>query len=139
LGWRRETVTTPTNFAIKKFNMKINKKIITISHMLLLLLLCNCLQSSAALFGPAAITGAKSGNIYHAAASYTSNNIIKKKFGKTPAEYVKNIVTQHFYLNKVNPIIFEKNIIENKKLLVDFNNKDNEYDVFISAVKKTLK
>ena len=39
----------------------------------------------------------------------------------------------------VHAKIFEKNIIENKKLLVDFNNKDNEYDVFISAVKKTLK
>ena len=119
--------------------MKINKKIIAISHMLFLLLLCNCLQTSAALFGPAAITGAKSGNIYHAAASYTSNNIMKKQFGKTPAEFVKNIVTQRFYLDKVNPIIFERNLIENKKLLVDFNNKDNEYDVFVSAVKKTLK
>ena len=119
--------------------MKINKKIIAFSNLFFLLFLCNCLQSSAALFGPAVITGAKTGNIYHAAASYSSNKIMKKQFGMTSGEYVQNILSQNFYTNKVNLTINEKNLLENKRLLVNFNNKDNEYDEFISAVKKILK
>ena len=119
--------------------MKINKKINTISYLFFLLLLCNCLQSSAVLFGPAAITGAKTGNIYHAAASYTSNNVIKKKFGNTPMEYIENILTKDYYISKVNIEINEKNELNNKELLVNLDNNDDEYNEFISAIKNMLK
>ena len=46
--------------------------------MFILIMLSNCVGSSASLLGPA-ITAVKTGNVYHAGLSYTSNNIIKKK------------------------------------------------------------
>jgi len=113
--------------------------------MFILIMLSNCVGSSASLLGPA-ITAVKTGNVYHAGLSYTSNNIIKKKIGTTPGEYIVSFLNQDSYEETQNSykdgLIFainKSNKLKNIKL--SHNSKINEYtyDDFLKAVKKVLK
>ena len=70
-----------------------NKKIITF-YLLLLFLLTNCIQTGASLLGPS-ITVAKTGNIYQAGLSYSTNKIIESQTGKTTSEHIMNLSLIH--------------------------------------------
>ena len=118
--------------------MKFKKKIINICTILLLVLLTNCVQATASLFGPA-ITVSQTGNIYHAGLSYVSNDIIKQQLGKTPIEYVTDIVIKDFSKNEPDIILAKKKQPDDKKILSNSVNNDYDYNEFLSAVKKVLK
>ena len=100
------------------------KKIIKLASILLLLLINNCIQSTASLFGPA-ITVSQTGNIYQAGLSYASNDIIKKKLGKTPIEFAVDMMQD------------KENNITNS--FVESSDQNNNYVSFINAVKKNLR
>ena len=70
-----------------------------VSKILFLLLLNGCVQSSAFL-GPA-VTVASTGNVYQAGLSYGSNVAIKKITGKTPIEYINEILKPKENENKI--------------------------------------
>tara|TARA_B100000780_G_C20919431_1_gene366242 strand:+ start:197 stop:559 length:363 start_codon:yes stop_codon:yes gene_type:complete len=119
-------------------------------------------QPGAALFGPA-ITVAKTGNIYQAGFSYTSNKIVKEKLGISPLSYVSEILTQDNIKddssiltqdhkknnlsvstqdsekNDLDASIKSKKISNNKKLTLNYNNVQNDHKNFLIAVKKLLK
>ena len=102
-------------------------------------MLNNCVQSSASLFGPA-FTIAKTGNVYHAGFSYASNNIIHEKLGKSPTEYIGELLTTNSKSNGLVLALYKEE--KNKKILVVSKNsvdKKNAYNDFLNAVKKTLK
>ena len=118
--------------------MIFKKKFFTIYCLLSLIILSNCVQSTAALFGPA-ITGAKTGNIYHSGLSYASSNIIKQQFGQSPTEYVKNKLTIIKNKDKASLVTNKKNHFKSKQLSLNLKNNDIQYNNFVNAVKKTLK
>ena len=99
--------------------MNVLKKILFVINVCFLMLLNNCVQSTATLFGPA-FTAAKTGSVYQAGLSYGSNSFLKKQLGKDPAVYVKDLFAQNFNQNKEPPKlggfenkkIFEKSIYE---------------------------
>ena len=101
-------------------------------------MLNGCIQSSASLFGPA-MTVAKTGNIYQGGFSYVSNNVIKEKLGKSPSEYVSDILYKNSYTDKPVFIANERKKIKDKKILLISENSNNNYDEFLNAVKKILK
>jgi len=140
----------------------LKKKIFTLCSLLCLTILNNCVQPGAALFGPA-ITVAKTGNIYQAGFSYTSNKIVKEKLGISPLSYVSEILTQDNIKddssiltqdhkknnlsvstqdsekNDLDASIKSKKISNNKKLTLNYNNVQNDHKNFLIAVKKLLK
>ena len=116
--------------------MKFKKKIINICSILLLVLLTNCVQATASLFGPA-ITVSQTGNVYQAGLSYISNDIIKQRLGKTPIEYVKDIVIKDFSKSEPDITLVIKKQPDDKINLL--NSVNNDYNEFIIAVKKVLK
>ena len=128
--------------------MKYKKKIFKICCLFSLVILSNCAQSTIAMLGPA-MTGAKTGNVYQSGFSYASSNIIKKQFGQSPTEYIKdkltqidkkkNKLTQIDNKDKTNLTTGEKNNLKNAKLSLNLKNNDTRHDDFMSAVKAILK
>ena len=118
--------------------MKFSKKTSSIIFVCSLLLLNNCVQSTAALFGPA-LTIAKTGNIYQAGLSYGSNNILKKHIGKDPSIYVKDTLIKNFNQNKTVNTVQVKYVPRNPRYQLASNYNEDEYIKFITAVKKVLK
>ena len=125
------------------------KKILFVINLCLLMLLNNCVQSTATLFGPA-FTAAKTGSLYQAGLSYSSNNILKKQLGKDPSTYVRDLFVQNFNQNKpTNTVKVKYQTISTDYTLISENNKDDyvknskndedDYTEFMIAVKKTLK
>ena len=123
--------------------MKIKKKIFIICYIAFLPILNGCVQSTVSLFGPA-IAGAKTGNIYQAGFSYASNSVIKRELGQSPGEYVQNLLINNsnkseasFAINSfpINKIEKPKNI----KISTNSENNNNDYNEFLSSVKKMLK
>ena len=113
--------------------------------MFALIMLNNCVGTSASLLGPV-ITAAKTGNVYQAGLSYTSNNIIKNQFGNTPSEYVINLIKQDSDEDTQNPyedglILSINKINKIKNIELSLNSKKNEptYGDFLKAVEKVLK
>ena len=115
------------------------KKFFLISTYLFSFLTLNgCVQSTASLLGPS-MAVVKTGNISQASLSYVSNNIIKKKTGTTPGEYVVNLFNQN--LSK-NPILHSVEYLDKKKNIkfsISNSNTDVEHQKFLLAVKKMLK
>ena len=124
--------------------MKLKKKILIICNISFLLLLNNCVQSSTAFLGPI-ITVGKTGNIYQAGLSYTSNNLIEKQLEKNPSAFVKDLFVKNSDRNKAETNIAIKPIknitIKNENIAsaISSKNNENDYDEFISAVQKILK
>jgi hypothetical protein len=110
------------------------KKII-IFPFLLLITMNNCATSTASLLGPA-LTGIKSGNVYHSGISYTSSKIIKNQLGKNPTEFVTSFLIQKPITSKATNI---KRNIKNIEYTKNYRDIDNEYSEFVIAVKKMLK
>ena len=118
--------------------MNLKKKITPIYYIIVLLMLCNCVQTTTALFGPA-ITINKTGNVYHAGLSYVSNDIIKDRIGKTPTEFIRDNILNKSQTKKSDQMHNGNNaLIDKKKLLVSTNN-EAEHESFINALKKILK
>jgi len=145
MGWRRETVTIPTLLFMKLKTLKLKKIFYTLSCMFTLIILSNCVATSASLIGPV-ITAAKTGNVYQAGFSYASNNIIKNQLGSTPSEYVVNLINQDSDEDTQNP--YEDGLILSinksnklKNIELSLNSKKNEptYGDFLKAVEKVLK
>ena len=116
--------------------MNLKKKIFITCYFFLFLLMSNCLQTSAFL-GPV-MTTAKTGNIYQGGLSYVSNTVIKNKLGESPQEFIKKILTQESNENGLIIAMKEKKIKVIKNFLDSEDSEDN-FNEFISAVKKTLK
>ena len=125
------------------------KKILFVVSLCFLMLLNNCVQSTATLFGPA-FTAAKTGSLYQAGLSYSSNSILKKQLGKDPSTYVRDLFVQNFNQNKpTNTVKVKYQTISTHYTLISENNKDDyvknskndedDYTEFMMAVKKTLK
>jgi hypothetical protein len=145
MGWRRETVTIPTLTIHKLMNLKLKKFFYTLSCMFALTILSNCVTTSASFLGPV-ITAAKTGNVYQAGLSYTSNNIIKNQLGSYPSEYVINLIKQDSDEDTQNPYedglilsINKSNKLKNIELSLNSENNEHTYDEFIKAVEKILK
>ena len=117
--------------------MKYKKKILTISKIFSLIMLTNCVMTTTSLFGPA-LTVSQSGNIYQAGASFVSSNVIKKEFGKTPIEFIDNIISQKPIKNETSHLMTENKQLKEKKLDLSFSKNENSYSDFMSAVNKTL-
>ena len=130
--------------------MNVLKKILFVINVCFLMLLNNCVQSTATLFGPA-FTAAKTGSVYQAGLSYGSNSFLKKQLGKDPAVYVKDLFAQNFNQNKPTDTVKRKDptdIVKRKDptkseryTLIPENGENNEddYAEFMMAVKKMLK
>ena len=139
--------------------MNVLKKILFVINVCFLMLLNNCVQSTATLFGPA-FTAAKTGSVYQAGLSYGSNSFLKKQLGKDPAVYVKDLFAQNFNQNKPTDtvkrkdptdivkrkdptdIVKRKDPTKSKKYTLiseNVENDENDYAEFMMAVKKTLK
>ena len=106
-----------------------------------MILLSNCVQSSASLFGPS-VTVTKTGSIYRAGFSYASNNILADQIGKDPFEYVKDVLMQNSNKNKpITLITLDEDLNDSKLSLKSENTEDteNDYNDFLMAVKKILK
>ena len=145
MGWRRETVTIPTLLFMKLKTLKLKKIFYTLSCMFTLIILSNCVATSASLIGPV-ITAAKTGNVYQAGFSYASNNIIKNQLGSTPSEYVVNLINQDSDEDTQNPYedglilsINKSNKIKNIELSLNSKNDEPTYGDFLKAVEKVLK
>jgi hypothetical protein len=110
--------------------------------LLFLVLLSNCVSSTASIFGPV-LTGVKSGSIYQTGLSYASNNVIKQKLGSTPTELVTNFLNKNLNTStSTSEVINTSNIKkENKdiKLTQNYKNIEVEHSDFVKAVKKMLK
>ena len=124
---------------------KLKKNFYTINCMFVLMMLSNCVGTSASLLGPV-ITATKTGNVYQAGLSYASNSIIKNQLGSTPGEYVINLIKQDSDEDTQNP--YEDGLILSinksnklKKIELSLNSKKNEptYGDFLKAVEKVLK
>lgn len=115
------------------------KKILIICYLSFLPILNSCVQSTTSLpfFAPA-LTAARTGSIYQGGLSYASNNLIKKQLGKTPTEYVKDILIRNSYTNEQSNTA-SNNDIKNIALSKDVINIEDEHNDFVNAVKKILK
>jgi|TARA_B110000495_G_C22854260_1_gene498106 hypothetical protein len=80
----------------------------------LIYLLSGCAQN-AALLGPA-YTLATTGNAYHAALTYSGNEIITKTTGKSPTQNLKDALIQNKKDSTFEKLI-KKNIRETRKKL----------------------
>ena len=145
MGWRRETVTIPTLLFMKLKTLKLKKIFYTLSCMFTLIILSNCVATSASLIGPV-ITAAKTGNVYQAGFSYASNNIIKNQLGSTPSEYVVNLIKQDSDEDTQNPYedglilsINKSNKLKNIELSLKSKNNEPTYGDFLKAVERVLK
>ena len=126
--------------------MKLKKKNYIICYLALLSLLSGCAQPTASLLG-SVFTGAKTGNLYNAGLSFASNGAIKKSFGKTPAEYMADLLIQDSKTKKPNAVVnSEPHIVVIKerkpeiiKISIKTENDNNNYNEFLSSVKKILK
>ena len=126
--------------------MKLKKKNYIIYYLAILSLLSGCAQPTASLLG-SVFTGAKTGNVYQAGLSFASNGAIKKSFGKTPTEYVADLLTQDSKTKKPDLVISSEpqitKIKEKKpeviKISVKTENDDNNYNEFLSSIQKILK
>ena len=129
--------------------MNVLKKILFVINVCFLMLLNNCVQSTVTLFGPA-LTAAKTGSLYQAGLSYSSNNILKKQLGKDPSTYVRDLFVQSFNQNKpTNTVKVKYQTISTHYTLISendeddyveiFENDEDDYTEFMMAVKKTLK
>ena len=111
--------------------------------LLFLVLLSNCVSSTASIFGPV-LTGVKSGSIYQTGLSYASNNVIKQKLGSTPTELVTNFLNKNLNTStstSTSEVINTSNIKKiNKdiKLTQNYKNTEVEHSDFVKAVKKML-
>ena len=125
------------------------KKILFVISLCFLMSLNNCVQTTATLFGPA-FTAAKTGSLYQAGLSYSSNNILKKHLGKDPSTYVRDLFVQSFNQNKpTNTVKVKYQTISTHYTLISendeddyveiFENDEDDYTEFMMAVKKTLK
>ena len=98
----------------------------------------SCVQPSSSIFGPL-VTGAKTGNVYQSGLSYVSSDIIKKKFGSTPTQYVTKFINQYSNTEKN---INKKSTIsqsENLEFAQDYKDSKDDHHNFMMAVKKMLK
>ena len=121
--------------------MNVLKKILFVINVCFLMLLNNCVQSTATLFGPA-LTAAKTGSVYQVGLSYGSNSFLKKQLGKDPTMYVKDLFAQNFNQNKPTDIVKRKDPTKSERYtLIPENGENNEddYAEFMMAVKKMLK
>ena len=124
--------------------MKLKKKFLIIYNISFLLLLNNCVQTPTAFLGPI-ITVGKTGNIYQAGLSYTSNNLIEKQLGKNPSTLIKDLFVKNSDRNKAGSNIAIKPIknitIKNENIAssISFKNNENDYEEFINAVQQILK
>ena len=125
--------------------LKLKKKFYTISYIFALIILNNCVGTSASLLGPV-ITAAKTGNVYQAGFSYASNNIIKNQFGNTPSEYLVNLIKQDSDEDTQNPYedglilsINKSNKLKNIELSLKSKNNEPTYGDFLKAVERVLK
>ena len=126
-------------------NLKLKKFFYTIGCLYALTMVSNCVGTSASLLGPV-ITAAKTGNVYQAGLSYTSNNIIKNQLGNTPGEYVINLIKQDSDEDTQNPYedglilsINKSNKLKNIELSLKSKNNEPTYDDFLKAVERVLK
>ena len=107
---------------------------------LFLVLLSNCVTSTASLFGPA-VTGLKSGSIYQSGLSYASNNIIEKKLGISPTKFITKFLDEN--LDKSESTFVDignrKKETKNIKFVQNLKDIENEHNNFVKAVKKMLK
>ncbi|MDB9807718.1 hypothetical protein OAB83_00150 [Candidatus Pelagibacter sp.] len=117
--------------------MKNKKKLITVSKIFSLMILSNCAMSTASIFGPA-ITVSQTGNVYQAGVSFVSSNVIKKELGKTPIEFIENIISKKPIKNETNHLMTKNKQLKEKKLDLSFSKNEHSYSDFISAVKKNL-
>ena len=101
-------------------------------------MLCNCVQTATALFGPALTVG-KTGNVYQAGLSYASGDVIKNKLGKTPTQYIKEKVFNKSKKNKLDQIHIKNKGSVDKEIILMSTSNEEEYNSFIIALKKTLK
>ena len=113
--------------------------------MFALMMLSNCVGTSASFLGPV-ITAAKTGNVYQAGLSYTSNSIIKNQLGSTPGEYIVNLIkqdssedTQKPYEDGLILSINKSNKLKNIELSLNSQNNEHAYGDFLKAVEKVLK
>jgi hypothetical protein len=126
-------------------NLKLKKFFYTIGCLYALTMVSNCVGTSASLLGPV-ITAAKTGNVYQAGLSYTSNKIIKNQLGSTPSEYVINLIKQDSDEDTQNPYedglilsINKSNKLKNIELSLKSKNNEPTYDDFLKAVERVLK
>ena len=124
---------------------KLKKNFYTINCMFVLMMLSNCVGTSASLLGPV-ITATKTGNVYQAGLSYASNNIIKNQLGSTPAEYVINLIKQDSDEDTQNPYedglilsINKSNKLKNIELSLNSQINEPTYGDFLKAVEKVSK
>ena len=124
---------------------KLKKNFYTINCMFVLMMLSNCVGTSASLLGPV-ITATKTGNVYQAGLSYASNSIIKNQLGSTPGEYVINLIKQDSDEDTQNPYedglilsINKSNKLKNIELSLNSKNDEPTYGDFLKAVEKVLK
>lgn len=118
--------------------MKIKKKSSIVFYLFFFTFLSNCVQPSSSIFSPL-ITGAKTGNVYQSGLSYVSSDIIKKKFGKTPTQYVTTFINQYSNTEKN---IDKKSTLSpsvNLEVTQDYNDTKDDHKNFMMAVKKMLK
>ena len=119
----------------------ITKKILLIiCYLSFLPVLNSCVQSTASLpfFAPA-LTAARTGSIYQGGLSYASNNVIKKQLGKTPTEYVKDILIKNSYIDKHSNAAGNNDDIKNIGFSQNAVNIEDEHNDFVNAIKKVLK
>jgi hypothetical protein len=121
---------------------KLKKNFYTINCMFVLMMLSNCVGTSASLLGPV-ITATKTGNVYQAGLSYASNSIIKNQLGSTPGEYVINLIKQDSDEDTQNPYedglilsINKSNKLKNIELSLNSRNNEPTYGDFLKAVEK---
>ena len=118
--------------------MQIKKIKIIIFYLSLLPFLGGCLQSTTSLFGPT-VTVAKSGSIYQGGLSYATNKLVSKELGKTPIEFVENLISKKSNKDHTDITINEKNDFKVIASLVNEKNDEQKHTDFINAVKKVLK
>ena len=124
---------------------KLKKNFYTINCMFVLMMLSNCVGTSASLLGPV-ITATKTGNVYQAGLSYASNSIIKNQLGSTPGEYVINLIKQDSDEDTQNPYedglilsINKSNKLKNIELSLNSQINKPTYGDFLKAVEKVSK
>ena len=118
--------------------MKLKKKIFAFYYVSFLIILNGCVQTPVALLGPA-ITVNQTGNVYQAGISYVSNNIIQEKLGKTPIDFVRDILVKAPKKNEPGQIVTLTNQFNYKQVLSSSDNINKDYNEFLIAVKKILK
>jgi hypothetical protein len=118
--------------------MKLKKKKFILCCLSFLFILNGCIQTPVAFIGPA-ITVSQTGNVYQAGLSYISNDVIKKELGKTPIEYVKDIMVKSPKKIEPGQVQTLTNQFNYEQGLSSSVNNNKDYDEFLNAVKKILK